>query len=64
MQQRARRLFLFLLVLVLILWLLSFAFRNPDTTQTRLFLTYWPQYGLGALLLLACLIVLDNWGSP
>ena len=34
-------------VAAVFVWFGSFAFRNPDMTQTRLLLTYWPHYLAG-----------------
>lgn len=34
-------------------------FMNPDMTQTRLLLTFWPQYLVGMVVFLVCIMVAD-----
>lgn len=34
-------------------------FMNPDMTQTRLLLTFWPQYLVGMAIFLVCIMIAD-----
>lgn len=49
-------LILYLIILLVTIFLGSIKFKNIDMTETRLFITYWKEYLIGGVIILACYI--------
>ena len=47
-------------VVAVFVWFGSFALRNPDMTQTRLLLTYWPHYLAGLIFIIIGVLLADE----